>query len=526
MSLKFAHGSAESYPYPLLIGKMLSGLSQHPDQQIISNGKAFTYASLERRIGLLAAGLSSIGVDQGTTVAVMNWDDHRYLECYFAIPMMGAVLQTVNVRLSPAQILYTLRDSGAEVIFYHPDFQDLIDTLSVDLPALRTKILLADGADKLCYEALLSSQSATFAFEDFDENALATTFHTTGTTGDPKAVAFSHRQIVLHTFAVAVALANQPEGQGFGINDVYMPMTPMFHVHAWGIPYIATMLGVKQVYPSRYDAARLIALQEEHGVSFSHCVPTIIQMLLDELQDGRVRSPWKMLVGGSALSPALAARARDKNILTVAGYGMSETGPVVSIARTHSGEPTEGACRAGFPIPLVQTRTRDQGHSELEVRAPWLTQAYVGDEDASTTLWAGGWLHTQDIAEYDPDGGIRIVDRLKDVIKTGGEWVSSSVLEEYTMRHPSVLEAAFVGIPNDQWGERPVVMIVLRHGHEAATLKRIRDHLARFVTEGLLSRYALPDAIVTVASIPKTSVGKIDKKAIRTLMSQGMPNNS
>ncbi|HEX7820550.1 MAG TPA: long-chain-fatty-acid--CoA ligase [Sphingobium sp.] len=530
MSLKFAHGSSESYPYPLLIGKLLSGLSQHPDQHIISNGKTFTYTSLERRIGLLAAGLSSIGVEQGTTVAVMNWDDHRYLECYFAIPMMGAVLQTVNVRLSPAQILYTIRQSGAEVLLYHPDFQDLVDAISADLPALRTKIRLDDGlddgTDRLCYETLLSAQSTTFAFEDFDEHALATTFHTTGTTGDPKAVAFSHRQIVLHTFAVAVALANQPEGQGFGIGDVYMPMTPMFHVHAWGIPYIATMLGVKQVYPSRYDASRLIALQREHGVSFSHCVPTIIQMLLDELQGGSVPSPWKMLVGGSALSPTLAARARDKNILTVAGYGMSETGPVVSIARTNLGEPADGACRAGFPIPLVQTRTRDQGHLELEVRAPWLTQAYVGDEDASATLWSGGWLHTQDVAEYDTDGGIRIVDRLKDVIKTGGEWVSSSVLEELTMRHPSVLEAAFVGIPNDQWGERPVGMVVLRHGHEAAMLETIRDHLARYVTEGLLNRYALPDAIVTVASLPKTSVGKIDKKAIRILMSHELIDNS
>lgn len=523
MPLKFAHSATETYHYPLLIGKLLSGLEQHIDQHIISNGETFTYAQLNQRIGKLAAGLASIGVEQGTTVAVMNWDDHRYLECYFAIPMMGAVLQTVNIRLSPAQILYTLRQSGAEYLLYHPDFQDLVDSISVDLPALQTRILMSAGTDMQSYEALLSAQDTTFAFEDFDENAIATTFHTTGTTGDPKAVAFSHRQIVLHTLALATALSNQPDGQGFGAQDVYMPMTPMFHVHAWGIPYIATMLGVKQVYPSRYDAPRMIALQDEHGVSFSHGVPTIVQMLLGELGNNDVRLPWKMLVGGSALSPALAMRARDHNILTVAGYGMSETGPVVSIARTGPDGLIDGGCRAGFPIPLVQTRTQREGAWELEVRAPWLTQGYVGNADASGALWAGGWLHTQDIAECDPDGGIRIVDRLKDVIKTGGEWVSSAVLEEYTMLHPSVAEAAFVGMPDDQWGERPFGMIVPREGQEAVLLETLRGHLARYVAEGRLSRYALPDAIFTVDAIPKTSVGKIDKKAIRAqLKSMGV----
>ncbi|MEC3909216.1 long-chain-fatty-acid--CoA ligase [Sphingobium sp. CR2-8] len=515
MPVKFADQAENAYRYPLLISQLLSRVDQHGDRHIVSEGQTFSYHDLQARVGRLANALSGMGIEPGMTVAVMNWDDHRYLECYFAIPMMGAVLQTVNVRLSPQQILYTMRHSGAVALIYHPDFADLVDILRPDLPDLRIVVPIAENGSAPSYDALLAAQDQTFDFQDFDENAIATTFHTTGTTGDPKAVAFSHRQIVLHTLAFATALANQPDGQAFRADDVYMPMTPMFHVHAWGLPYVATLLGAQQIYPSRYDPVRLVALQREHGVTFSHCVPTILQMILDQLQGTPVKTPWTMVIGGSSLPATLADRAARHNIHAIAGYGMSETGPVISLARSGNATVEDGASRAGFPIPLVQVQLRGDTTAELEVRAPWLTQGYVGNDAASAELWHGGWLHTQDIAEQDVDGAIRIVDRLKDVIKTGGEWVSSAVLEDYTIRHPAIAEAAFVGVPDDQWGERPFGAIVLRPNQPAVSLDDIRTHLRPFCEAGHLSRYALPDGILIVAALPKTSVGKIDKKALR-----------
>ncbi len=322
----------------------------------------------------------------GDTVAVMDWDSHRYLECYFAIPMMGAVLQTVNIRLSPEQILYTLNHARADVVLCLNEFLPLLDAIKENLETVKTFVLLSDGdadaeqAHALVpfaaeYEDLLASSAPDFAFPDFDENTRATTFYTTGTTGNPKGVYFSHRQLVLHTLAVLGSIASTPEHQRFHRGDVYMPITPMFHVHAWGVPYVATAMGVKQVYPGRYLPESLLTLIQQERVTFSHCVPTILHMMLTHPASQHIDlSGWKVVIGGSALPKGLAKMAMDRGIDIFGGYGMSETGPVMSLAQlkpdmTELGADEEIAYRtkAGIPIQLVDLRIVDDEHAR---RAP------------------------------------------------------------------------------------------------------------------------------------------------------------
>lgn len=503
--------AAEAYRYPLLIRRLLPQ-PQTTDTEIVSDGRRFSYAAFVERVHRLASGLAQHGVQAGDTVAVMDWDSHRYLECYFAIPMLGAILQTVNVRLAPAAIGFTLRQSGASTLLYHDDFKALAAALVPALGIERTVTFGGTATDG--FEALVEAGDRDFAFADFDENAIATTFHTTGTTGDPKQVFFSHRQLVLHTLAAAATIANQPVGQNVMRTDVYMPMTPMFHVHAWGLPYVATMLGMKQVYPGRYDPATLLALKRKEGVTYSHCVPTILRMLIDVARKDAVDlAPWTMMIGGSALPEALAQEAEDVGIIALSGYGMSETGPVVTLARSKPGEPVEARCRAGFPLPLVDIAVDHACGGELTLRAPWLTQGYSG-QDASNALWDGGRLHTGDIAEIDADGAVRIVDRLKDVIKTGGEWVSSLELESLLMAEDGVAEAAVVGIPDARWSERPVAFVV-RGAGPAVTEGSLRQAVSARAQTGAISRYAIPDAIHFCEALPRTSVGKVDKKALK-----------
>lgn len=503
--------AAQAYAFPLLIRHLLANVADQTTQEIVSGDLRLSYRDFLGRVSRLASLLAARGVAPGDTVAVMDWDSHRYLECYFAIPMMGAILQTVNVRLSPAQIAFTLEQSGASCLLHHVDFAPACAGLLPHLPLIRTAIVMAStAADD--YEALLAAASPDFPFTDFDENAIATTFHTTGTTGDPKQVFFTHRQLVLHTLALATTLASQPGGQGLRRSDVYMPMTPMFHVHAWGVPYVATMLGIKQVYPGRYDPVKLLALQRREGVTLSHCVPTILRMLLDA-RDERSLAPWTVVIGGAALPEALAQEARSAGIVTVVGYGMSETGPVVALARDQAGD--AGALGlAGFPMPLVEARIEAGSGGELVLRAPWLTQGHATQE-ASDALWAGGWLHTGDVAQTDPDGALRIIDRLKDVIKSGGEWVSSVALENLLEAQPEIAEAAVVGMPDARWGERPAAFVVTTGSFDAA---RACAALQAHVASGQISRYAMPEKLIAVDSLPRTSVGKVDKKALRRLL--------
>ena len=537
---------------PLSIASLLEqGVASAPGQDIVyAGGARYTYLALAERVARLASALASLGVRPGSTVAVMDWDSHRYLEAFFAVPMMGAVLHTVNVRMSPEQVAYTLNHAADEVILVNREFLPLLEAIRGKLPPAARWVLVDDAGGAVEgpvafaaeYESMLAGASAEYDFPALEEDTRATTFYTTGTTGDPKGVYYSHRQLVLHALAAAHALANAPHAT-FGAGDVYMPITPMFHVHAWGLPYVATMLGVKQVYPGRYDPDALLRLIDSEGVTFSHCVPTILKMLLDRCEvAGAGLGGWKVFIGGSALPLALAQAAVERGIDVIAGYGMSETGPILTLAhlRPHMlrralDKRLPYRCRAGRPIPFVQLRVVDEQMrdvprdgstpGEVVVRAPWLTQGYLHDPGRSADLWRGGWLHTGDVGLLDAEGYLKITDRIKDVVKSGGEWVSSLDIEDLILRLPGIAEAAVVGLPDARWGERPVALVVAKAGAAPKPTERdVREHLARFAESGTISRYAVPDRVQFVEAIPKTSVGKLDKKAIRaSLMRESAP---
>jgi len=529
-----------AYAYPLLIKQLLhTPLAVAPDQEIVYADKLrYTYRDFARRIQRLAHGLTHHGVSMGSTVAVMDWDSHRYLECFFAVPMLGAVLQTVNVRLSPEQILYTINHAGADVLLVNREFLPVLEQIREQLTTVKTFVLLADEDSPLPagftseYESLLASSPDEFDFPDFDENTRATTFYTTGTTGLPKGVYFSHRQLVLHTLATSSALGLAPTQGRFHRDDVYMPLTPMFHVHAWGIPYVATLAGVKQVYPGRYQPATILSLIEREKVSFSHCVPTILHMLLTS-PNGSAQdlSGWKVVIGGSALTTALAEAALQRGIDVFTGYGMSETCPILTLAQVDSAklagkDGINTRTKTGRPIPLVDLQTVDanmlaqprdgKSTGEVVVRAPWLTQGYLNDPAASEELWEGGRLHTKDVGSIDSRGYLQVTDRIKDVIKTGGEWVSSLELEDLIGRHLGVSEAAVIAMPDEKWGERPYALVVLKPEFVGKVSEEdIRNHVGTFADGGHISKYGIPQHVRFVTDLARTSVGKLNKRALR-----------
>jgi fatty-acyl-CoA synthase len=533
-----------AYSYPLLIKQLLhTPFHYAPDQQIVYRDLArHTYRDLYERINRLAAGLASLGIGPEDTVAVLDWDSHRYLECFFAVPMMGAVLHTVNVRLSPEQILYTMRHAEDTVVLVHEDFLPMLETVADRLDTVRRFILIRDGERTPAssiplaveYEELLARSERSYAFPEFDEDRHATIFYTTGTTGNPKGVYFSHRQLVLHTFGIGLAAAGFTAPARFQSGDVYMPLTPMFHVHAWGFPYLATLLGAKQVYAGRFEPETVLGLIEREKVTFSHCVATILHMLIDNPRARDVDlSHWKVNTGGMATPRGLAQRAIDLGIELFQGYGMSETCPVLTMANIKPymmdweiERQLHFRLKTGFPLPLVDLRVEDEAGDhvprdgttpgEIVVRTPWLTQGYYRETERSEELWRGGRLHTGDVATIDEEGYVQIVDRLKDAIKSGGEWISSLELESLLSRHPSVAEVAVIGVPHERWGERPVAFIVPdADSGEPISGEELREFLQEFTDSGRLSKWAVPDEFRMVKTIPKTSVGKIDKKAMR-----------
>ena len=534
-----------AYSYPLLIGQILhTPLSVAADQQIIhADTHQMTYRQFADRVAQLGSALHALGLGHGSVVAMMDYDSHRYLECFFAVPMLGATLHTVNVRLSPEQILYTINHAEDDAILLHRDFLPLLLPLLPRITRPVKLVLLSDsGAGELPpgfageYEALLAAAAAGFQFAEFDENTRATLFYTTGTTGDPKGVSYSHRHLVLHTLALAAGMGGIPNNGGVHRADVYMPLTPRFHVHGWGIPYVATMLGIRQVYPGRYEPAKLLALIARHRVTFSHCVPTILAMLLAAPESAATDlSHWKVVIGGAALPEGLARAAMARGIDIHAGYGMSETCPVLTlgdmVASQGAGDTTRIRTATGKPIPLVQMRLMDpdmvdvprdgKTTGEVVVRAPWLTQAYLKDPQGSETLWRGGWLHTGDVGHLSADGTLRITDRLKDVIKSGGEWVSSLELENVVSTVAGVQEVAVVGVPDQIWGERPVVVLVTDAAASAAVIEAAGAAIAAAIAKGVLSKWAAPGRFMQITALPKTSVGKIDKKAIRASLAAG-----
>ena len=544
MSVKTIIPSPSAYGFPLLIKHLIQApLIYAPQQQIIYRDRAsYTYEEFGRRVARLAGALDQLGVKAGDTVAVMDWDSHRYLECFFAVPMLGAVLHTVNVRLSPEQLVYTINHAEDDVILVNQEFLPMLETVKDHIGRHIKFVLLSDMDDKPQsslpveseYETMLASAADSYDFPDFDENAMATTFYTTGTTGLPKGVYFSHRQLVLHTYGAMSGLCAYKSQANISSADVYMPITPMFHVHAWGMPYFMTMLGARQVYPGRYEPATLLKLISDHNVTFSHCVPTIMHMLMSspEIKNVDLKG-WKVIIGGSALPKGMCLKALEMGINVFTGYGMSETCPLLTLANLkphmlawNTDDQATVRCRTGLPLANVLLEVVDpdgrpvphdgKSTGEVVARSPWLTQGYAKDPSRSEDLWANGWLHTGDIGYIDGEGYLQITDRLKDVIKTGGEWISSLELESIISQHPAVSETAVIGVPDEKWGERPLALVVLREAFKGqVTEEELKDYFMKAVAQGAIPKYGVPNEVRIVDAIAKTSVGKLNKRQLR-----------
>ncbi|RRB02320.1 fatty acid--CoA ligase [Larkinella rosea] len=542
--------TASSQEQPLLVKTLLAqSLKYEPHREILYRDLfRMNYVEFNQRVRRLANLLTDEGVKPGDTVAVFDWDSHRYLECFFAIPCMGAILHTINVRLSPAQILYCMNHAEDKVVIIHEDFLPLLNAIKSQLTTVEKIILISDNVyqnqevtvpDGFVgeYESLLKTASDHYDFPDFDENTWATTFYTTGTTGNPKGVYFSHRQLFMHTMGLVTYICGYEAVPFHPNNDVYMPITPLFHVHAWGFPLLATMLSAKQVYPGRYEPDLILKLLTEEKVTLSHCVPTILTMVINCPGIKQVDlSRWKVIIGGSALTKGLAKAALELGIQVYAGYGLSETAPILSLTYLNDAErdlpfdeQVEFRTRAGRIAPFVDIQLQNDegeavphdGHSlgELTVRGSWMTQGYYKETERGEELWRSGWMHTGDVAAITPDNWIIIADRTKDVIKSGGEWVSSLAIENWLSQVEGVAESAVVGFPDEKWGERPNALVVLKPDFVGnVTAETIKTALQVHVANGEINKWYVPDRIVIVTEIPKTSVGKLDKKKIRSEM--------
>lgn len=538
----------EAYGYPLLLKHILrTPLLYSPDQEIVYRSeKRINYVEFDKMARKLGSGLEKIGVKPGDVVGIMDWDSHRYLASYFGVPCIGAVMHTINVRLSPEQILFTINHAEDAVVFVHEEFIPIIEAIKDQATTVKKWILIKEGdsevkssIDFACeFEDLIANGDDDYQFPEFDENTMATLFYTTGTTGDPKGVYFSHRQLMLHTLTMSVSMGAFAGNGRLHSDDIYMPITPMFHVHAWGVPYVATMLGLKQVYPGRYEPEMLLKLLISEKVTFSHCVPTILHMLVSSPVAKQVDlKGWKVIIGGSALPRGLAQASMELGIDIFTGYGMSETCPLLSLSTLDPDmldadmeTQLDYRVKTGRPVPLVDLRIVDpmmndqpkdnQSAGEIVVRAPWLTQGYYKNPEKGQELWQGGYLHTGDVAVADSKGWIRITDRIKDVIKTGGEWISSLELESLMSQAPGVSEVAVVGVPHEKWGERPVAWVVSPDGNSDGLPDAIKQYLSKYVDDGTISKWAIPEEITVVSEIPKTSVGKLDKKVIRAKLAE------
>lgn len=534
-----------SLDYPLTIDKLLAQTVHRGSRcEIVYRKTRYTWAEFYPRIQKLASGLEAMGVKKGSRVAVVDYDTNRYLEAYFAIPMMGAVLHTVNIRLPSGHIAYTMAHAGDDFVLLRDEFIPLAMKVASNARSIKGIVTMSDtgSAPSLpfmnvrFYDDLLAQADHRFEFAELDENSPATMFYTSGTTGTPKGVMFMHKQLVLHTLAVRIALSEAAPGHRVDGSDVLLPLVPFFHVHSWGIPYVAGLNGQKIVLAGRHDISGILELISRENVTFSQMVPAVLDMIVSHPAVESYRdslSKWKVVVGGDPLPRELALKARKLGIRVMTGYGLSETAPVLTLAN-----PTERhmelseddlmdkvLLKAGLPIPMVKLRIVDGKMNdvprdnkmigEIVVQAPWLTEGYYRDEAKTNELWAGGWLHTGDMAVMDVDGYVTIVDRIRDAIRSGSEWIPSMVLEEVLAHHPSVSEAAVIGAKDPRWGERPVAVVSLRHGG-TTTAQELLEYTQKFVDEGKIAKFWVPDRFVVLAEpLPKTNTGKIDKRPLR-----------
>jgi fatty-acyl-CoA synthase len=500
-------------------------VSRLPDRSV----RRLTYAEVFARARRLAGALRQLGVQRGDRVATFCWNHHQHLEAYFAVPCMGAVVHTLNIRLSAEELTYIANHAGDTVVIVDRVLLPAFEQFRERLATVRDVIVVdGDGsgpAGSLDYESLIAGGTPEAFEEPIDEREAAAMCYTSGTTGRPKGVLYSHRSQLLHTLVVS-----QPVCLGASERDVVLPIVPMFHANAWGVPYVAALAGANQVHAGPYlDPVSLLDLMTTERVTSAMGVPTIWMGILQELD--RNASAYDLsalrdvMIGGAAVPESLIRAFAERHRITITqGWGMTETSPVGSmssltgeIAAQDPSAQYAYRARAGRPLPLVEVRVHDDsgirpwddsGMAELEIRGPWIAASYYNAPEASDRF-TDGWFKTGDIASIDARGYIAIRDRSKDVIKSGGEWISSVALENAIMGTPGVAEAAVVGIAHAKWDERPLAVVVLREG-ASCTAETIKARLAQ-----QFPKWWLPDAIEFVAAIPKTSVGKFQKREIR-----------
>jgi fatty-acyl-CoA synthase len=523
--------------YPLTLQHFLwRSTTLFPDKEIVTRRDQGThryhYRELGARVAQLAHALKALGVGPSDRVGTFAWNNYRHLELYLAVPCSGAVLHTINLRLFPEQLAYVINDAEDRVIFVDASTLPALERIAGKMPSVRSYVCLTDGAipettlkPMVSYEELIASQPTTYPWPTLDERDAAAMCYTTGTTGQPKGVVYSHRSAYLHSYAVALG-----DSMGLRESDCVLPVVPMFHANAWGLAYAATMVGAKLAFPDRFlDPASLATLIRDEKVTLPAGVPTIWIGLLQYLEKTGTELPSVRIIpcGGSAIPPALMDGMARRGLTMLHAWGMTETSPVATISSVKSslrdGPEAEARIRLkqGIPVPGVELRLAavDTGAilpwdgttvGEIQVRGPWVTSSYYRGADPDR-FTADGWLRTGDVANVDAEGYVQIVDRTKDLVKSGGEWISSVELESAIMGHPKVLEAAVIGIPDPRWQERPVAYVVAKPDFKNAITQ---DEILAYL-ESRVAKWWLPDEVRFIDEIPKTSVGKFDKKVLR-----------
>ncbi len=526
---------------PLSIASiLLHGQQVFPDSTVVTvtdaGSRRALFADVAVNAARLAHGLRELGIQGDQRVGTFMWNNQEHMEAYLAIPAMGAVLHTLNIRLFPDQVSYIATHAEDQVVIVDSSLVPLLARCLGDMTTVHTVVVVGDadatplesaGKQVVRYADVLASGSTSYDWPDVDERSAAAMCYTSGTTGNPKGVVYSHRSMWLHSLAVCTSNA-----VGLGFDDRGLVIVPQFHANAWGMPYAAFMAGADLVMPDRFlQAEPLVRAIETEKPTFSAAVPTIWNDILHYLRatPGKdISSIQRIVCGGSAVPRALMEAFRDEfGILMLQGWGMTETSPLGSVARSPRGLEGDAAMdyrtTAGRLLFGVEGRIVDDGGEvqqrdgkavgELEVRGPWVTAAYHKDDDPAK--FDDGWLRTGDVGAIDPLGYITLTDRAKDVIKSGGEWISSVELEGTLMAHPAVREAVVVGVPDERWDERPLAAVVLKEG-ESVTPAELREWLS-----GRVAKWWVPERWTIVSEVPKTSVGKFDKKVLRKAYADG-----
>lgn len=526
--------------FPLTIRMIFDyGRKAYPDSKVFTmtpdGYQEISYAALAERAGKLANALAGLGIRESDRVGTFCWNNQAHMEAYMAVPCMGAVLHTLNLRLFPEQLVFVANDAEDKVIIVDDTVLPLLARVASQLKTVEAYVVVGQGdasaleghgAKVLRYEELLAGAQPDYDWPDLDERAAAAMCYTSGTTGDPKGVVYSHRSSVLHSMGI-----NSGAVLGLSEHDVLLPVVPMFHANAWGLPYAGWLVGADFAMPDRFlQAEPLCRLVKERGVTMSGAVPTIWNEVLryadaNPVDFSTVRS---VICGGAALPRSLIEGFRDRHgVDIVQGWGMTETSPVAAISTPPKAAPDsehiDWQVMAGQVIGGVEIRLMDddgkevpwdgESTGEIQVRGPWITGSYYRDADPDK--FVDGWLCTGDVGSLTPNGYIKITDRAKDVIKSGGEWISSVDLENVIMSHPQVVEAAVVGVPDQRWDERPLACVVLEAG---ATLTP--EDLSAFIADKVV-KWWMPERWCFISEVPKTSVGKFDKKVLRARYGDG-----